>query len=911
MKKILSLMLSLALIISTLALPIAVSAEDIEVTGQKVNLTYTATYPKGAESVRPGETFTVKVFANVTDGTIDKFYNAAVSIKYDKDLFEYKSAEKGNSDATVDTSAAGVIAYDYTKGNLEVTNGSVELMTITFEVKDTALGSQSKIVSVNDKDATAFLTRAEGAKIPTSYDFDNNNLTEAELTVNVAANTAEAKIGEEVIVNNKTYYSPNGVTVTRGASSNVKTATVTEVVSEGEPSAQNIDENNGLLINKAGRYKVLVEAKGGVKFERTFTLSLANVAAKLELGIKDFKEDGYKKADVIEMPVEISGLDGATASMVTFEVDGLDSKFSLNVEGATLNEDGKTVVYGDKSGSEGITVSGENKATVATLKLTAKDNVSYGDATITIKNAKLALSKQEIDPTADKITISVPTKTFTIIPDDTSFVTVTKQKSAWDKDCTGNGYSQEVSTNVTNTEIKYFAVTDGTTPTLNNQTALSAAFASASSLSGGKMQIDKKGDYYIITKVGSVYIMTNTLKNGTDVFYNNTEPSINVESVNMTEWAKSKAISQSDITVTDISGVDKYEISINNDDTYEPIPSEGYSFTATKNGEVTIKVTDKVGLSSTAKATIKVDMTKPTVTIEAGEQANKKVTLNITKNDAESGIDESKTTVTYSGEENGEYTQTVSPVDGVYYADTSGWYKVSVTDKVGNTHEAKVNVNIDEIGGTSDIKVSVVKGKEGVTNGFLTDAAMEAKSIQDKSGTVIKSNGKFTYVKIDVEAPKNPDKYENKISLKKIEESGETDVQVEGTSIELDQNSIGDYKFIVTTKNKNVADDSVTSEYLFSIVTPADMPSVNADSKFNIVDHAYVQILLEGASTDTPVYPTVDNGFVGGYFSGDLNGDFKYTSDDLTPLINAFRAGEKKGAYYSLPIFNMTRSLGE
>ena len=59
MKKFLSLMLTLALIITTLALPITASAADISLQALVEDKTITVFYTPSASTVHPGEAFTI------------------------------------------------------------------------------------------------------------------------------------------------------------------------------------------------------------------------------------------------------------------------------------------------------------------------------------------------------------------------------------------------------------------------------------------------------------------------------------------------------------------------------------------------------------------------------------------------------------------------------------------------------------------------------------------------------------------------------------------------------------------------------------------------------------------------------------------------------------------------------------
>lgn len=898
MKKFLSLMLTLALIITTLALPITASAADISLQGvgtNSINLTYEPTYPAAAASVRPGDSFSVNVVANVT-GEIASFYTASFKLQYDAQLFDYTSgsASAGN----VEKQSDGIIHYDYTDGNLLVVDSKAVLATLNFTVKDTAFSSLSKVMSVKgDSNSTAFTV--ETANSVDYYDFAERNLTETELTVAVTDNTAKALIDSEEIVEGRTYYSATGVTVTYEAT-NLNSATI--VKDNGNPVTI---PDEGYKIAESGSYTVAIAVKGGIIKTYNFNVSTAVVQALLDL-TGTIAAEGYAYGSIIELPVQISGLDGATADIISFNVNYDKTKFDLAVEGAgTVLKAGTegnldSVVYGEADGND-ITVSGSDKATVATLKFTVKSDIEYGDSTLTIANAKMALAHNDINPTADKINIQDGSKVVTVVPTG-DYVTVGEgKKTDWDANCSGAGYTQTL--NAPNgVEVRYIAVNNITEPDITTQTGIASIFNSATALDNGHMTINAESNYYIVTKVGSVYKVTNTLINGIDIFYDGTAPTLDVSKVVMTDWANDKTIALSDITASDdLSQVVKYEISLNGEQYTEITEDSSYTFNETFDGNVTIKVTDKAGNSKTENAAIKVDKTLPTANITAGNQADGKKELTITAEDAHSGV--ASTVVSYSATENGEYAE-IQPVDNKYYANTSGWYKVVVTDKVGNTKDAKIEVSVDKVSGTSDINVTVVKNGTPVKNGFFTKEAMANKGIKNRENVILETNGTFTYVNITVDTPLNSETYANKLELKKSTDADFTEV----SAVELGQDKIGDYELKVTTYNKNVADDKAASVYAFSIVAPKDMLSVNADKRYNIIDYAYIKKIM--GTVDTGVLPTAESGFWGGLFSGDVTGDLTLKTDDLTAIINSLRKGQTPGNY-DFVIMNPTTTSGD
>lgn len=887
-------MLTMALILTTLALPVSAANISFEDYGD-----LTIGYSMRDGAVHPGEEFDVYVNVTASSANVTSFTTGYFNLTYDSDLFEYKSASGYNSTATVDGSKAGNVRFDYEDLNnsLVLENNKASFVKLTFAVKDTAIASETAIFALDNTGDAAFTVPKDDSFV--YFNADENNLKDDTLKVSVKNNTAKALIDGTEIENGKTYYSTTGVKVTYEA-----TNFVSATIQKGDEEATNID-TNGTQVTAAGTYTVVVKAKGNVTTTYTFTLSTANVQAKLSLD-GTVQDTGYKYNDEFTFDVKISGLDGATADMVSFDVAYDAEKFNLALVGENAElKDNNTVMFGDKSGD--LTTSGTDKAQVVGLKFTVKENVAYGDYEIKIENAKMALAEDAINPEADNIVIENGSKAVTVVPADSNFVTTSGGKTGWGEGCNGNGYALTLTSSVEQAILKYKAVSEATAPALSTQEELKNFYDGATAVSENSMMINTEATYYVVAKIGSVYFLTNTLVNGTDVFYDGTVPTVDATNVAMSNWAKEKTINVSDIIATDVlSGVDKYYVSkveapTENDYT-EITDSNGYKFAETFEGNVTIKVTDKAGNSATTTAAIKVDMDNPTATIAGGAQSDGKKELVVTASDDKSGVKSKE--VTYSSEENGEYTTKVeADQDGKYFANQSGWYKLTVTDNAGNVSEAKVQISIDKITGTSAINVTVVKDGTAVKNGFLTKEAMTNKGIQNRNGDTLSTNGTFTYVKITVDTPADSEKYENKVYVKALSSDSNDFVEEADGVVELDQTKIGIYEVKVETVNRNDATDKAESVYEFSVVAPENMLSVNADGRYNIIDYAYIMKVV-GTSVDGAL-PTSTNGFWGGLLSGDLTGDLTLKSDDLTMLINSIRAGETKGSYNSLAIMNI------
>ena len=205
MKKFLSLMLTLALIITTLALPITASAADISlqaVASGSINVTYTPS----AETVHPGDNFTIAVKATPTADIMVSSY--VVDINYDGTQFTLNNSETdGLKKFDSDKTTAYVRLIQENSTEVTAANG-LDLVTLNFTVKDTAVPSSYTTCILGDD--TAFTVK-NGNK--TDWYVLGSNITDTKVKTTVAENSYEVKINGSTIADGKTYYSESGVTV--------------------------------------------------------------------------------------------------------------------------------------------------------------------------------------------------------------------------------------------------------------------------------------------------------------------------------------------------------------------------------------------------------------------------------------------------------------------------------------------------------------------------------------------------------------------------------------------------------------------------------------------------------------------------------------------------------------------------
>lgn len=896
MKKFLSLMLTLALIITTLALPITASAADISLQALVEGKTITISYTPSASTVHPGEAFTIGVKATPSaDITLDSY---VVDIKYDGTQFTLNNEvtddlKKFNSDTT----NAYVRLISETKNQAVTLADGLNLVTLNFTVKDTAVPSSYTTCILGDD--TAFNVK-NGNTI--DWFVLGSNITDNQVTTTVAENTYTVKIDENELVPGKTYYKTSGVTVS-------VTGTGIESVKVNEESlTAGGDGAYTKVLTVGGEYTVKVKVIGKSEESKSFTLNTETIAAKL---ITDFaaNELGYKKGENFSVPVKITGLGtSAQAAMVSFKVEaaaGLTLDTTALGTGVTYDAENKTVMYGNTAGETSL----GNDAVVATLKFNVEDAAVYGVNSVTISDAKLALVK-DIDPTADSIGNEINTQKVVVVPTaDFGTLPADITTKAWKN----TAYTVAVTPADTAVSVKYLAVGELTNVETTTQSGLKAIYDNAQAVANATVTVDSENNYVIVARVGddtnAVYQHVGTLTPGTNAWYDATAPTVDITGIAAVTGVKSSkggyvfditGLAKSDAR----SGLDQIEYSLNGvdytvfglEDTSITIPEKNF------NGNVTFKVTDKAGNTAvSAGFALKLDMDDPSVTGMAvgAVQSNgsKDITANVT--DVGSGVTNGAITVAvYKGDAGSAALSDISAIEvlekvadatlnegvATYNTTTAGRYYFVAADAAGHKAFASVDVAFETLDKASGIKVKVYANAANYVAGFKTTADAD---LADFGGT----NGSFRYVAIKADAAVTG--YSNSLTLAK--DGAEATVYTEETPI----TEAGNYVLTVTTTHGVNAADTESATYKFSIVDELNMPSPNDDKRFNIIDFAMVRQLVDLGKA----LPTAENGFSGGIFSGDVTGDLTVNTADYADIIRSVRAGEKPGAY-TFNVFN-------
>lgn len=885
---------------------------------------------------------TVCSFGVCSAATVDYKAGVEVSVEHNQyvsgDIFTAEVKMTG----LADEKAAGVgigafetrINFDNTKLDVSVMESNISIVKQEGDNISLNADEVNNIATINFKAIDKLTTGASTLTIGhsttsgensvidkdyASYSVTDNNLTETPLSINVAKNVNKVTVDDEEVTagTTPTFTKAEGVTVKFTSTD----ANASATIAKDSTYIENIDKTNGYKAESSGIYTVTVYTVEG-KETFSFTLVTETVEAILDSEISNKSETGYAPGSTFEVPVTISGLGDKEAAMVTFDVMDVDrdsvtltsvTNENNNAEFTDVPAEGKnTAKYTVKVGTTGAEAGIANNGTVVTLTFTVKDSVAkYGGEKFYFDNEDVALVTDAINPAACKASWKNNGHKITIVPaDNAKFVTVTAPA---DQSWTNQPYDLAVA-DVEGVSCSVAYVWKDANDTVNtDQKTLEELWNVATFLPYDNKTIKINDDaktLYVLAELDDVYQLVEKIE-AKDTMYDTTDPQIVVTNANDNKWVKDEfVLDLSNIAVTDSKSGASTTIQYKLGDTTAEFTTADGAIKVTESGKLTIKGFDNAGNSNTAETTVKVDKVAPTIDIKefAISTDGKRATL-ITVSDTESGVDTVKYTKVESAEaipgDDAVYT-TLTENNGSYELSErevgTHYFYVVVTDKVGHATVERTSVTIEKLTSASVMEVSVIRSSSSslpVTKAaFKTTTAIdEAYSTMNYGG----SNGKFTYVKINVAKPKEG--YKNVVKINGVEESENS---AGGVSKILDYNQLTfnegvegiDYTVEITTSNNNDTTDTKTDTYKFSIVKPDDMVSVNNDKYFNIIDFALIKrVIANKTGEDTDVIPVADDNFKGGIFSGDLNGDFTLTTADYEVIITSIKAGKVHGQY--------------
>lgn len=927
MKKFLSLMLTLALIVTTIAVPLSAFAD---VTGAgNADGKITVSYAVDKDTIHPGDEFTVTVNASVsdlTDAGATSINVAAYTIdtKYDATKLEFASqAVSGQLGTAIKKGTTD--NYVYMIGEI-LTVGTTATKVGSFKFKARAAATGTDVLSTLAGN-TMFVDDSDAAK---TYKYVGGSAT-----VSFTPNSFSVKDDNTVMQDGKNYY---GVQTEKLYTITGTNITNVEVKKGDAPveATKAVDSDDYTFTapalteeNSSVTYTVKV-TQVGTEGTITFTNYYEAVDVKIGIDTIDGKDNGFIRSvegtdTIISVPIRISGVStNVAAAMVSFKIEADAGLTYSSVAGdnVTYKEADKTVVFNDNTSATETTIT--NAGVFATVKFKVDPEAAYGVKNIRISAPNLAIAKG-IGGEADQIGIDKSEEKVIVIPSG-DFATITvPENQSW----TNNTYNNTVTAADTAVGVRFGAYAqDGTVPGATKDTFTNATGTVGSN---GEMAIGGGNDpttsnYYVIARVGddnnAIYKIYD-LKLGEKVWFDNTKPAVDVTNVKFEGVQNASSDVTLDVSglaaskATGLSGLNTLAYKL--DGNYVDVESfdfsaESKTITITGdnlknyNGNITFKVTDKAGNETeSASVALKMDADNPEVTqITVGDrdaQGYKTLAPTIT----DQGTEVTKVAYTVKAYTQAISENAISSIEDIEklieLPATDSAYKVNspyrvyfvVTDAANHKGYNSTEVTFDSAA-PSGIKVKTYAGATDWISGFMPESENNALTPYRKT------NGTYIYVSIKVNDAANG--YRNTVTITKKSDSGSETVSItpdEKTGAYVfDNNASGTYTFTVKTENETYSGDSATESYTFSIAADQDaMLSASGDAWYNILDWQ----MIKKALLNENKYPKENNGFVGGYFSGDLDGDLKYSTDDQAEIIRAITSGENPG-YYSFKIMN-------
>lgn len=913
MRKFLSLMLAMALIITTLALPVSVSAA-IDTSTKNITVSYTTSLPDGTTEVHPGDTFELTVSITSTEAVTLTGYD--IYVAYDKDDYTITAASDANYSIISNawTKSGMIKIYGTTEKELAA-DTAVAVATIPVTVASSATVSEaSKFVTQIDNSGyvSKFTEKTEANKAI------EGNFQASELSYTINANTSSITIDGKAYEPNKLYINKNGVTF-RVTGTNIESVTYKQT-NAGTPTDKPVlvtDKTSAEITTPltAGAYEVSVKLTGvadAVNYK--FRVSQEVVSGEIAINFIP-KAEGYKAGETFEVPVKISGIGENKKGMASFDLAYDSARLELTTTTAgditiAPGEAGKaSVSFGTSSTAASFPATDDGN--FVTLAFSVKSDAEIGKADITISNDQLTVENTDGDIVYKNDTSTITNAKATVVVVPNSFATVdTMAATAW----TNKAYNVTITPVEAPTDqvisFKYVLL-DGAA-NYADQNALKGAYESevAKAVTGNEIAIDTDSKHYaIISKFNGVYSLVADLAPGTDIWYDGTAPTINnteLAKSNMDSFAKSK-----DVTVIDLAtdaggsnGVTYKYLVITNGNT-PTAATEGWadvtdtiSITVSTVGKLYIMATDKAGNAtvSIADVNIKVDADNPTLTTNAGNDTADGTPITISATDITSNVtvkvyysetDVDASTLTDSNlsktypEEGEEASKTI---EKTYYAKGSGFYYISATDEAGNSSDvSKVQVTRAAVDNTSTLSVKVISTSTEVANVF--DKVTESNTA---------SNGTFGYVGIKVAAP--AENLKNTITATKNGEpltlENASDLTAEYTH---EFTEAGEYELKIVTAHSTNTEAKATATYKFTIAADQKaMVSPSGDNRYDIGDLDMLRKYVANINAELSI--TSDFGFEGKY-SGDLNGDFNTELDDFNALLQSIKESRIPGYY--------------
>jgi len=890
MKKVLSMVLALALVLTTLVVPMTVSAADGDVT---INYAISAVDKDGAAredgEIYVGDTVTVKVTA--TGNKIMEGYEVYVpysGITINEAItFEYASATYVKFINPDDVSA----------------EGGAEIGQFTFTAP--AAGNYS-INAVSDS---------------LSYFGDNWELckfaSEKADYVVLGHTGAVAITGEGVNVQlNDTTTSGSASTLTAKtlevAISSPTNSTITEATLNGEA----IDGNTA-TISTYGEYSISFKTQDGVTHTYAFiykTSTQIDVAASID------NANGFIPGSNVALKIMVDGLADSVVEGLTFGIKYDTAAFTIgaapeNVE-ITAGADGviNNISWFVPEETPGISGEGTQEAFTLTFTVNSDYKVA-GTQTFELVNEQAAVNGFNADAAA-VAPAGTNDKAYATIHNGANTFAVTDPSTDWATEKTGTVALAEGWTG--DAVVKYAVYEAAQEPVVaktifDNQEATTVELSTENNIA-----VNEAKYYYIVAQFGTegnyVYQLVDTWT-AEDVKIDKILPTATVDE--LTNWANNANRSTITVNVADVgSGVKEVKYNFDGSEAWDDATYTAGEATATVTlpaGEVVyakiyVKAIDNVdNASEAASYTINYDNKKPLISeLVAGTFDGEGVEITGTLTD-EGNASAAPTAVTVWIGDAQQDNATLTDGAISFKATSNATYTFKATDGAGNVGTAEIEVT-NAVSESVFVAPTFQVVKDGAIGSFKT-----AEELDDLG---LETNGTFTYVKMIpgeyTPASEEDTKGDKLTTTFKLQKDGEEEITVD--TVEKDAaiaDDKGTYTLTVTTIYDGNANDAKTETYKFTIAGAydADFKTVSGDEKYRVNDYRIMDLLVDANATDETFKTTVtieeNMLWKGGYFAGDVDGSLEAAdwAADANTLITEMRTA-KAWAQYQFALFN-------
>ncbi|MBE7029890.1 MAG: hypothetical protein E7409_00520 [Ruminococcaceae bacterium] len=879
MKKIISLIVVAAMMLSMMVMPSFAADMSLLATGEAL----TASMAVNDNEIAEGDTFTVDVkLAAIADYGI---HALDMSVSYDAEKLEYVTAElatnfagEGNYAGTEGAPANTVaLVYSVAEGGYEfpTEGGEVTVGTITFKAKET--GADAEVTfAFADADVEVYEVNAE-TYVPEPYTITNA----AGVTVAIKAKssqTVSALIGGNAIVNNGVYYGAQDITFVTSDDAPIATIAGT-YQAEGEEAVAFDTAEFTITPEGTKKYTLTITSATtnltGVSLTpaEAVTFTIDNTTSNLTLAVVPEADENIAEGTSTTYTVSVNGFaEGSLgASMVSFDVTYdptlvTVSTTSANVEATPTVVDANTTTLSVKWENTTAPTKGGQ---LVVLTVSALSGKAGEEGTLVFNNQKA--SKYLVNPLADAdftIDTAEITRNFAILSSEK--VSYELSAAGWQN---GDSISFPIGLELVDeaTAVVKYAASD---------VALDESYdwenaAEITDFDAPAITVTESKDYY-------VYVLDNGVTGvykvpATAIMYDNTAPVISVPEAE-SAWTNAASVDVSEVAATDaggsgISGAIKYAIGVTADGASAEKGNAVEIPAATIAEAITFYVEDAAGNSATATMTIKRDLVVPTVetALDPAGATSGSVTVIITPADQDPGS--GVKTVSYKQEDAAEFTEIVAD-EGVYsfVVDENDNFVVKVTDGATNAVEANVAVtNIASIN-AADLQAKLYADAAAFTTVEAEKLAGTYKGIAIQPAVVEGYNSTLTVLK-----------------------DGDSYDYVAGAAI----TEAGTYTVTVTTvKADNELVTATSGAYTFTIADA--LPSLNNDGKYNVVDLTMMKIATAKGLDRADYYGAA------GYYADDLDGDF--SNGDAEDLAEALKVtvGRTAPADYD---FNLAKAF--